>query len=266
MSFPDFFEASIFFLGAFAFIAGFVDSIVGGGGLIQVPALFVTFPNEAPATLFGTNKLSSLGGTAVAAKKFLSSVKLPKQVILLGGLCALLGSFLGAWAVTQTSANFLRQCLPPLLVALLLFTLLNKNMGMVHQPFNNTRHKFLILVCGTWLIGFYDGYFGPGTGMFLMFLFVQFLGFDFINGAAATKVINCITNFAALALFIPTGHINWGVALWMMFFNVLGGFTGSRLAIAKGSGLVRKVFILVVILLILKTSNDSYHWLQLVTI
>ncbi|SMC75815.1 TSUP family transporter [Polynucleobacter kasalickyi] len=266
MSFSEFFDASIFFLGALAFIAGFIDSIVGGGGLIQVPALFVAFPGETPATLFGTNKLASLGGTAVAAKKFLSSVQLPRQVFLLGGLFALLGSFFGAWAVTQTPANFLRQCLPFLLVALLIFTLINKNMGMVHQPFTNTKQKFSLLVFGTGLIGFYDGFFGPGTGMFLMFLFVQFLGFDFINGAAATKVINCITNFAALALFIPTGHINWTIALWMMFFNILGSFSGSRLAIAKGSTLVRKVFILVVILLILKTSNDSYHWLQLITI
>ena len=265
MYLTDFFDASIFFLGALAFIAGFIDSIVGGGGLIQVPALFVAFPSEAPATLFGTNKLSSLGGTFVAAKKFLSSVRLPREVVLLGGLFALLGSFFGAWAVTQTSGNFLRQSLPPLLVGLLIFTLFNKNMGMVHQPFTNTKHKFFVLIFGTGLIGFYDGYFGPGTGMFLMFLFVQFLGFDFINGAAATKVINCVTNFAALALFIPTGHINWGVALWMMIFNIFGGFTGSRLAIDKGSGLVRKVFILVVILLILKTSNDSYHWVQLIT-
>ena len=262
----DFFEVSFLFLGALAFIAGFVDSIVGGGGLIQVPALFVAFPNETPATLFGTNKLASLGGTSVAAKKFLASVQLPKQVFLLGGLFALLGSFFGAWAVTQTSADFLRQCLPPLLVGLLIFTLTNKNMGMIHQPFTNTKSKFFALIFGTSLIGFYDGYFGPGTGMFLMFLFVQFLGFDFINGAAATKVINCITNFAALALFIPTGHINWGIALWMMLFNILGGFIGSRLAINKGSGLVRKVFILVVVLLILKTSNDSYHWLQLVSL
>ena len=262
MHFFDFFEISFFFLGALAFTAGLIDSIVGGGGLIQVPALFVAFPNEAPATLFGTNKLASLGGTAVAAKKFLSSVQLPGKVVFYGGLCALVGSFLGAWAVTQISANFLRQCLPPILVGLLIFTLLNKNMGMVHQPFTSSKYKFFILISGSSLIGFYDGFFGPGTGMFLMFLFVHFLGFDFIHGAAATKVINCITNFAALALFIPTGHIDWGVALWMMSFNILGGFTGSRLALAKGSVLVRKVFILVVVLLILKTSNDSFHWLQ----
>ena len=265
MSFIDLFEFSIFFLGLLAFIAGFIDSIVGGGGLIQVPALFVAFPNESPATLFGTNKLASLGGTATAAKKYLATVRLPKLVLLLGGGCALVGSFLGAWAVTQISADFLRQSLPPLLIALLIFTLFNKSMGIEHRAFTFTSKDFVILIIGTLTIGFYDGFFGPGTGMFLMFLFVHFLGFDFINGAAATKVINCITNFAALALFIPTGHISWGVAIWMMFFNILGSFFGSRLAIAKGSLLVRKVFILVVVLLILKTSNDSYHWLQLVT-
>ena len=116
----DLFEFSIIFLGILAFIAGFIDSIVGGGGLIQVPALFVAFPNESPATLFGTNKLASLGGTATAAKKYLASVQLPQVVFLLGGVFALVGSFLGAWAVTQISADFLRQSLPPLLIALLI--------------------------------------------------------------------------------------------------------------------------------------------------
>jgi uncharacterized membrane protein YfcA len=198
-----------------------------------------------------------------AANKYLRTVRLPITVFVLGGVFALVGSFIGAWAVTKIAGDFLRQLLPPLLVLLLIFTLFNKNMGMVHTPFSKTKSQYFVLTFGTFLIGLYDGFFGPGTGMFLMFLFVNFLGFDFINGAAATKVINLITNFAALALFIPTGHINIQIAFWMMFFNILGGFSGSKLAIAKGSLLVRKVFILVVVLLIIKTSNDSYHWLKL---
>ena len=264
MDIAEFLSYSTLFLGLFAFLAGFIDAIVGGGGLVQLPALFVAFPTAEPATLLGTNKMSAIGGTLVAAKKFLRSVKIPKAVFLVGGIFALCGSFLGAWLVTQISAHFLRGVLPPLLVALLAFTLLNKNMGLDHQVFSGTKKQYAKLIAGTGLIGLYDGFFGPGTGMFLMFLFVHFLKFDFIHAAASTKVINCITNFAALVLFIPTGYINWPIAFWMMSFNMVGGFAGSSLAISRGSQLVRKVFILVVVLLILKTSNDAYGWAKLI--
>ncbi len=242
-----------------AFGAGFVDAIVGGGGLLQIPALFSVFPKEAPATLFGINKVSAVGGTFVAATQYIQKVSLPKKLMFYAGLFALFGSFLGAWTVTQISPDFIRQLLPIILLILLYFTLKNKNFGLSHQHQSENGKSIAIVALGCLAIGFYDGFFGPGTGAFLMFLFVRFLGFDFLHGAAATKIVNCISNLAALALFIPTGHIHWRVALWMMAFNVIGGIVGSRVALKGGSHLVRRFFIVLVLALALKTANDSYH-------
>ena len=254
----DYLTLTVFWLVSAAFLAGFVDALVGGGGLIQIPALFTAFPRELPATLLGTNKLSAFGGTLFAATRYLRQVHLPKRFMLVSCLCALFGSFSGAWVVTRVSAEFLRQGLPFILFALLVFTLVNKQMGLSHRPQLTGLKAQIIIVVGSLGIGFYDGFFGPGTGAFLMFLCVYFLGFDILHGAAATKLVNCVTNLAALALFIPTGYINWNIALLMMFFNILGGISGSSLAIAKGSGLIRYFFVLVVLALTVKTADDSF--------
>jgi uncharacterized membrane protein YfcA len=247
-----------------AFGAGFVDAIVGGGGLLQIPALFSVFPKEIPATLFGINKVSAVGGTFVAATQYIQKVSLPKKLMTFAGSFAFVGSILGAWTVTQISPDFIRKLLPLILLLLLFFTLRNKGFGLSHQHQTQDRKSLLIVAFGSLGIGFYDGFFGPGTGAFFMFLFVRFLGFDFLHGAAATKIVNCISNIAALALFIPTGHIHWKVALGMMFFNILGGIIGSRVALRGGSSLVRIFFIAIVLTLTLKTANDSYHLLDFI--
>jgi uncharacterized membrane protein YfcA len=254
----DIFTAKALFLMAAAFFAGLIDSMAGGGGLISVPALFSASPNTPPATLLGTNKLSAAGGTLVATYRYLRVVKLPKKEMFMAAAFALVGSFAGAACVTLISGDFVRSLLPWTLLFLLVFTLLKKDMGVVHEPKLMGLKAKLFLTLGVGAIGFYDGFFGPGTGSFLMFLFVQFLGFDFLHAATATKVLNSVTNLAALALFIPTGHVDWGIALMMLLFSVLGGRLGSGLALSKGSQLVRKVFIGVVLALILKTANDAY--------
>ena len=248
-----------FVLALAAFLAGFIDAIVGGGGLVQLPALFSVYPKEIPATLFGINKLSAIGGTFVAATQYVKKVSLPKKLLLLAAINSLIGSFLGAWTLTLTSPDFIRKLLPFILSILLLFTLKNKNFGLNEYKPNENMRCLVIASFGCLLIGFYDGFFGPGTGTFFMFLFVRFLGFDFLHGAAATKIVNCLSNFAALALFIPTGHIHWGIALWMMSFNIAGGIIGSAFALKHGSKVVRLFFIWVVLALVLKTANDSYH-------
>lgn len=254
----DIFTAQALFLMAAAFFAGLIDSMAGGGGLIQIPALFSTYPNTAPATLFGTNKLSSVGGSLVATYRYLRVVKLPVKEMAIASAFALVGSFVGAACVTVVPGEFVRALLPWALLILLVFTLVKKDMGVVHDPRLIGMKAKLFLTLGVGVIGFYDGFFGPGTGSFFMFLFVQFLGFDFLHAVTATKVVNSVTNLAALALFIPTGHIDWGVALMMLGFNILGGRIGSGLALTRGSQLVRKVFIGVVLALILKTANDAY--------
>ena len=241
-----------------AFFAGLIDSMVGGGGLIQVPALFSSFPNAAPATLFGTNKLSSIGGTFTSAVNYLRVVKLPIRLMFIASVFALSGAFLGAYVVTQISADFVRRILPWLLLALLIFTLSKKDMGLSHNPRLEGLKSKIFITLGVGVVGFYDGFLGPGTGSFFMFIFAHYLGFDFLHSAAATKVLNSVTNFAALALFIPTGHVDWSVAMAMLLFNIAGGKIGSGLALKNGSHFIRKVFIAVVLVLIIKTAADAY--------
>ncbi len=252
-------DFGFFVLAIAAFIAGFIDAIVGGGGLVQIPALFSVYPKEIPATLFGINKLSAIGGTFVAATRYIKKVTLPKKLLFFASINSLFGSFMGAWTLTMTSPEFIRKLLPLILLALLFFTIKNKKFGLNDYRPNESLKSLIVVSFGSLTIGFYDGFFGPGTGAFFMFLFVRFLGFDFLHGAAATKIVNCLTNFAALALFIPTGHIHWKIALGMMFFNIVGGLVGSAFALKHGSHMIRRFFIVVVIALIIKTANDSYH-------
>ncbi len=259
MSSVDFLNQGIYVLALAALCAGFVDAIVGGGGLIQIPALFSGFPTEAPATLFGTNKLSALGGTLVSAGRYLKQIRLPLKLMLFASIVAFLTSIFGAWALTFISPVFIRVSLPAILLGLLIFTLVKKNSAFAHDPMQDSFHTRLILFLGVAIIGFYDGFLGPGTGSFLMFFFVSFLRYDFLHAAAATKVINCVTNIAALCLFIPAGHIQWGLAVVMVVFNILGGLLGSSMAMRLGSDFVKKFFIGVVLLLIIKTAIDSYR-------
>lgn len=239
-------------------LAGFVDAVVGGGGLVLVPALFATYPSAAPATLFGTNKGGAIWGTAWAAVQFARRVALPRVTMAWGMAGALLGAFGGAWAVTLVSAGPLKKALPVVLLAILLYTLGRKDLGRDHAPrlagLPEARAAALVGVT----IGFYDGFFGPGTGSFFVFLFVRVLGYDFLHASAAAKRLNTATNLAALVLFSATGHVWWPIAAVIAAANVAGSLLGTRLALAKGAGFVRGVFIAVVAVLILKTAFDAF--------
>jgi uncharacterized membrane protein YfcA len=244
-------------------LAGCVDAIVGGGGLILVPALFAAYPGAAPATLFGTNKGGAIWGTAFAAWRFVRRVELRWRTWLPACACALAGSAAGAWAVTQIDARPLRIALPLVLLALLAYTLARKELGRAHAPRHAPRQEALWAGAIALVIGFYDGLFGPGTGSFFVFLFVRLLGFDFLHASAAAKLMNTSTNAAALTLFAATGHIWWGVALLLAVANIAGSFIGTHLALSRGAGFVRGAFIGVVGLLILKTGWDAWRLLAL---
>ena len=239
-------------------LAGLVDSIVGGGGLILVPALFATFPGAAPATLFGTNKSASVWGTAIATAQYARRVQMRWASVLPATLAGFAGAFLGAWVVTLLDAGFLRRLLPFILVVLLIYTLARKDMGRTHAPHHGLRTEALLASGVGALIGFYDGFFGPGTGSFLVFLFVRVLGYDFLNASASAKLVNTATNLAALILFAAKGHVWWHFALVMAVANIAGSLIGTRLALRHGAGFVRGVFILVVSGLILKTGYDAF--------
>ncbi len=235
-----------------------VDSIVGGGGLILVPALFAVYPGAAPATLFGTNKSASVWGTAIATAQYARRVRLRWPVVVPAAVAAFAGAFLGAWSVTEIDPGFLRRLLPLVLAAVFVYTLLRKDLGQVHAPRHAGAREALLASAMGAGIGWYDGFFGPGTGSFLIFLFVRVLGYDFLHASASAKLLNVATNLAALALFAAKGHVWWHIGLVMAATNVAGSLLGSRLALRHGTGFVRRVFIVVVCALILKTGYDAF--------
>ena len=166
-------------------LAGFVDAIVGGGGLVMVPALFAAFPGAPPATLLGTNKAASVWGTAMATWQYSRRVQIRWRAMLPAAAAGFAGSFAGAWAVTVISADFLRKLLPLVLLGVLAYTLAKKELGRHHAPRYAGRAELLAACLIGLLIGFYDGFFGPGTGSFFVFLFVRLLGYDFLNASAS---------------------------------------------------------------------------------
>ncbi|MCW5651881.1 MAG: TSUP family transporter [Ramlibacter sp.] len=239
-------------------LAGFVDAIVGGGGLVLVPALFATFPTTHPATLFGVNKSASVWGTAIATAQYSRRVQMRWQALLPAAAAGFAGSFAGAWVVTVISPEFLRKLLPFVLVAVLGYTLAKKELGKHHQPHLSGLTETAAACAIGLVIGFYDGFFGPGTGSFFVFLFVRLLGYDFLNASASAKLLNTATNLAALILFALKGHVWWHFALALSVANVLGSVIGTHMALKHGTGFVRVVFIVVVSALILKTGYDAF--------
>jgi uncharacterized membrane protein YfcA len=248
----------LIFVTCASLLAGFVDSIVGGGGLILVPALFAAFPTTHPATLFGINKGASICGTAVATVQYARRVDMRWAALLPAALVGFAGSFAGAWLVTEISPQFLRKILPVVLLGVLLYTLVKKELGQHHAPRFSGRVETWAACCIGLVLGFYDGFFGPGTGSFFVFLFVRWLGYDFLNASASAKLLNTATNLAALLLFAYKGHVWWHFALTMAIANVLGSLLGTHMALKHGAAFVRVVFIFVVSALILKTGYDAF--------
>lgn len=245
-------------LGLAALFAGFVDSIVGGGGLIQLPALFAAFPNTAPATLFGTNKLASIVGTTSAAIQYSRRVEIPWRVAGPGAVAALVGSWYGAKAVAYLDPAILRPLILALLVLVAGYTFLRKDLGSVSkEPAHGGRSVAIALGVGA-VIGFYDGFFGPGTGSFLIFLFIRLLGMDFLRASVSAKILNVATNLAAISFFVGNVELMWKLAAVMAVCNLTGSILGSRMALKHGTGFVRKMFLAVVTVLILRLAYDTF--------
>ncbi|MDR2614362.1 MAG: TSUP family transporter [Candidatus Accumulibacter sp.] len=238
--------------------AGFIDSVVGGGALVQVPALFSILPGEAPAVLLGTNKIASVFGTTNAAWRYARRVSLPWGAILPAVSAAFVCSYLGAAAVAWLPREMLRPIILFMLIATAVYTFWRKDFGAVHRPrLTGTRQfGYAVAVGGT--LGFYDGFFGPGAGSFLIFLFIRFFGFDFLHASAASKMINIAANLAAIGYFVPNGFFLPLAALVMASANIGGSFIGTHLALRHGSGFVRRVFLIVISALIVKFAWDTF--------
>ena len=244
-------------LGCAAFLAGLVDAVVGGGGLIQIPVMFSIFPKEVPATLLGTSKLAGIFGTGAAAVNYTRRIRVAWSAAAPAAIAAFALSFAGAYTVTHVPADFVRTLLPFVLLAVAIYTFSKKDLGSIHAPLHSGNTERLVAVGMGCCIGFYDGFFGPGTGSFLLFLFVRFFGFDFLSASAAAKVVNVACNFSALMWFGYSGHLLFQLGLLMALCQIAGSLVGTRLAIKHGSVFVRKLFLVVVSLLIVKTGYDA---------
>jgi uncharacterized membrane protein YfcA len=229
-----------------AFFAGFVDSIAGGGGLIQVPALLVLFPGMPILTLIGTNKIASASGTVMSSIHYVRTLKVKFKAFLPALLTAFVFSMLGAKALSLLNEEILKPLIVVLLIVIAVYTFLKKDLGLQSRQriFGFALQIAFFFIAA--IIGFYDGFFGPGTGSFLMFCYVSLIGFSFLEGAAFTKLTNLAANLGALIFFIFHRSVLFKLGLPMAVFNVIGNYLGASLAIKKGSGFVRWIFLAVV--------------------
>lgn len=236
-----------------ALLAGFIDAVVGGGGLITVPALMLGLPAGTPLpTLLGTNKVVACTGATMAAGKFVRSGALVWREMVVPVLASALGASGGVWLTYRVHGDFLRPVMLGLLVAMLAFTLLKPDLGSLHAPKYGLSHQRGLAALIALALGFYDGFFGPGTGSVLIFLAVAVLGFDFLRASALAKAVNWASNITAMGLFVWQGSWIPTVALSMAVANGVGGYLGAHVALSKGSRWVRGVFIGVVGALILR--------------
>jgi uncharacterized membrane protein YfcA len=236
--------------------AGFIDAVVGGGGLITMPALLLGLPAGTPfPTILGTNKVVACTGTTMAAGKFLRSGVMRWQDMVGPVLASMVGACGGvalAYFLQGRFEGLLRPLMLAVMVAMLAFTLLRPNLGQLHAPKFGLGHQRGLAMLISLCLGFYDGFFGPGTGSVLIFLFVAVLGFDFLRSSALAKSVNWASNITAMTLFLWKGSWIPMVALSMAVANGIGGYLGAHVALEKGSAWVRVMFIAVVSALILR--------------
>ena len=247
---------AILLLAMLSFVAGFIDAAVGGGGLIQLPALLVTLPATPITTIFGTNKIASLAGTSISAIAYSKRVPFDVGILLVVSVCAGITSYLGAQVIGLIPADLLKPIILGALVAIAAYTFKKKDLGSVRTKQLTKSRQWGYGACIGLAIGFYDGFFGPGTGSFFVLAFVMIMGFDFLTASAYSKVVNCMTNISALVVFIRQGNYLVEIALIMSICNITGSVIGTRLALKNGNSFIRTVFLVVVFVLIIRFAYD----------
>ncbi|MFT4110411.1 sulfite exporter TauE/SafE family protein [Propionicimonas sp.] len=244
-------------LAVVALAAGWVDAVVGGGGLLQLPALLL-IPGIQPVQALATNKLASICGTATSSVTYYRRVHPDLRTALPMAAAALLGSFGGAILATLLPAAVFKPVIVVALLAVAVFTAARPSLGSeTALRFSGRRHYGSAVLIGA-VIGCYDGLLGPGTGTFLVIALVSVLGYNFLEASAKAKIVNFATNLGALLLFAPHGAVHWGLGLVLGAANMTGGYIGSRTAIARGTGFVRIAFLVVVGVLIVKLGIDVW--------
>ncbi|MGG1398757.1 TSUP family transporter [Bacillus salipaludis] len=240
----------------FGFLAAFIDSVVGGGGLIALPALL--FTGLSPAAAVATNKLAGTIGSLTSTIMFYRSGKLDiKSVYKLFPL-TFIGSMIGAWTVHLMNPELLKPLMLVMLAAVALYTIFKKEWGSISSVRKLSFQHMALFIFAIFAIGFYDGFLGPGTGSFLMFAFLM-IGFDFLKAAGNAKFLNFGSNIAALIMFMFLGQVNYAYGIPMGIAQIAGSIVGSRFAIKRGSGYVRALFITVTFLLLAKNAYDYFH-------
>jgi len=246
-------------LSGFAFLASFTDAIVGGGGLIQLPALLILVPHAPLPIIFGTHKAAATTGTMAAVARYARGLRIDWKVTVPAAIASFTFSLLGAHAVSILNPTILRPLILALLVVVVVVTWRARDFGTVHLPRLATATALAAAMLMGAVLGFYDGFFGPGTGTFLIFAFVGLFGFDFLGATSAAKVVNLGSNFSAALYFVLTDQVIYRVAVPMAVASIAGGIVGSRLALARGVALVRAFFLVLVTALILKLAFDTLH-------
>ena len=257
---PDISEVApfmeLYLLCFFAFLAGFIDSIVGGGGLVQIPAFFVLYPTLSVPAIISTNRLASAVGTSVAAWNYARSVQMPWRTILYAGLSASVFSYLGATVQSLLPSAVLKPVILVLIIAIAFYTYKKKDFGQIDR-FRVSPGQLPRWAAGIGaVLGFYNGFIGPGTGSLLVFAFVSVIGYSFLHASAISKVVNVIADVSSLVFFLLHKQVIFHLAFPMMACNVAGSWLGSRMAVLRGNGFIRKVFLVVVVGIVLRFAWD----------
>jgi uncharacterized protein len=236
--------------------AGFVDAVVGGGGLIQLPALLIWLPGASPVNVLATNKLSSICGTTVSSATYYRRIRPDPRTFGPLMVCSFVGSVCGAFVGSHISASAFDPIVLVVLVVVGGYVLFRPTLGETTAlRYAGHRHVLAAMLTGL-VIGFYDGALGPGTGSFFVITLVALLGYSFLEASAKARLANWATNFAALCVFVPQGAVLWKVGFVMGACNLAGGYLGARTAVARGTRFVRVFFIVVVSAFIIRIGGD----------
>lgn len=247
-------------LGLAALAAGFVDAVVGGGGLIQLPALLLAFPGASPVSLLATNKLASLCGVSASAATYYRRVRPDPGTFVPLMTAAFAGAVGGAFTATLISAAVFTPIILVVLVLVGGYVVLRPDLGsMTELRFAGGHHTAAALGIGV-VVGFYDGVLGPGTGSFFVIALVGLLGYNFLEASAKARLANWATNFASFCVFVPMGVMMWRVGLVMAVANVVGGYVGARTAVSRGAAFVRAFFLAVVAAFVVRFSGELLGW------
>lgn len=248
----------LIFLCIASFLAGFIDAIVGGGGLIQTPVALILLPNSSVASIIGTLKIPGFSGTSMATYHYLKKVTVNWKLVLVMAIVSFVFAYLGSSLLNVMQNDFMKPLFFVILILLLLYTYFKKDFGQFTAPTLSLKKQYFFAVGIAIFLGFYDGFIGPGTGSLLIMAFIAILGFDFLQASAYAKLVNLATNIGSIALFSLKGKIIWTVALPMALCNVTGSWLGARLALSKGNGFIRIFFLIVVGLALLRFGYDVF--------